>query len=107
MMISAPTGGSPIGPIAVGLTIAALATYHQQSVASTVMLIATSTRSWRNIRLVRSGADDTVTGQVEVRKLSVFAFDLERHRATDRAARSASDIGHLIFEAIREDDLGL
>ena len=66
--------------------MAELATYHQQSVASTVMLITTSARSRRRILLVRSGADDTVAGQVKVRELAVLTLDFELHRPADGTA---------------------
>ena len=68
--------------------------------------LATIARSRRRTVAVRSAADDPVAGQVQVGELSVLAVDLELHRAARRPARGAANVGDLIFEAGRQDDLG-
>src|SRR5690242_7120628 len=106
MTTSAPKGGVRIAPIAAGLPAVCAATYHQPSAVSATSVAATSARSCRRMRLVRSGgADDTVAGQVQVRKLRVFAVDLDIHRSADGAARCAADVSDLIFEAVGKYDL--
>src|SRR5437868_9487827 len=79
----------------------------QLSPASRATLPPTTTRSCRNNRRVRSGggADDAMAGKVDVGELTVAVGEGDLHWAAGRAARSAADIGDLIFEACRQPDL--
>src|SRR5438552_793661 len=105
MTTSALSGGGRIA--AMSVIVACATRYHQPSAVSVATLTVTSARSWRRTRLVRSGggADDPMTGKVEVCELPVFAVDLDLHRAARRAARGAADVRDFIFEAGGQNDL--
>src|SRR3954453_368999 len=99
MSTTAPSGGSIVA------IPAPLATNRQLSATSSAIPAATISRSCRNIRLVRSAADDTVAVQMKVRELSVAAAEFDRYRSGAVAGRAA-DVGDLIFESVGQADLG-
>src|SRR6478672_5201138 len=99
MRTSAPKGGS------IAAIPAPLARNHQLSPTSNAIPPATISRSCRNVRLVRSAADDAMAAEMEVRELSVAVAELDRHRSGALAGRAA-DIGDFIFEAVGQAALG-
>src|SRR6185312_1462463 len=100
---SAPNGGVP-APMPSGMPPPATMN-HQLSTASSATPTRTINRSRRSNRLVKSGADDTVAGKMQVRQLRVFVGDLDIHRTAGCAAARAADLRDLIFKAVREADL--
>src|SRR6266542_4208138 len=81
--------------------------YAQLSATRNAMLAPTISRSWRSIRVVRSGggADDPVGGKVEVRELRIFAVDIDLHRPARRAAGRAANLRNFIFESVGQANL--
>src|SRR5689334_6105359 len=99
MSTSAHNGGC-IAPIGIPPR-----TKIQLNVASNRIAPTRTARSWRNNRVVRSAADDAMAREMEVGELAVFLVDGQLHRPAGRSARGAADVGNLIFEAIRQNDL--
>src|SRR3954471_14190409 len=101
---SAPNGGACNAALPPARITEPSAMDHQPSSASSATPHRTIARSWRRIRLVRSGADDTARGQVQVRELPITVPEIDLHRA-GRSARRAADVSDAIFEPVRKHDL--
>src|SRR5215212_9516645 len=92
MRMSAGRGGSRIAAMPPAGIPAPAEMYHQPTSASSATPLTTIARSWRRIRLVRSGADDTVRGKVQIGELAVAVLEIDLDRAAG-AARRTADVG--------------
>src|SRR6185369_3767646 len=93
MKTSAPNGGAIASIVAGPPSPEPVATNHQLSATSSAIPAATTSRSWRRIRPVRSAADDPMARQVQIGELAVAVAELDMHRSARRPARRAADIG--------------